>query len=176
MPRSAAGPARPALEGPTPRPQCWGPGRFDLRSNGGANRDRTGDLLLAKWAVRVAGGRHMASMAVPTGLRAVAAPAGGGCFPCVLRPYFVPGEPSRRRASRRLKREHCVNSPGPSAHDADAHRQCGSSRATGPRGHRVARAVAAPSPASNGPRAITTRDRGAPTTVLNIPRAATWPR
>jgi hypothetical protein len=39
-----------ALHGPrTPKPRrpYRGPGWFDLRSNGGANRDRTGDLLLA---------------------------------------------------------------------------------------------------------------------------------
>jgi len=38
----------------------------------GANRDRTGDLLLANWADIVAVGRHWASMAEPTGL------SGGG--------------------------------------------------------------------------------------------------
>src|SRR5664280_881872 len=47
-PPEAAVPARCRLRPSKPRPRYRGPGRFDLRSNGGANRDRTGDLLLAK--------------------------------------------------------------------------------------------------------------------------------
>jgi hypothetical protein len=52
-------------------PQVWGAWRqqqlqkpsptFD--DPNGANRDRTGDLLLANWAELVAGGRHWAAMA-----------------------------------------------------------------------------------------------------------------
>jgi hypothetical protein len=50
-PRSGAGPARPAPGQPKPRPPYRGPGRFDLHKLGGARRDRTADLLLAKQAL-----------------------------------------------------------------------------------------------------------------------------
>jgi hypothetical protein len=73
----------------------------------GANRNRTGDLLLANSAAQEVSSAHWASMAERTGRTAVWVAAGGHCFPKARRPCVVPRLPPKYASTLCVARVAC---------------------------------------------------------------------